>query len=106
MITVTNEANDRIVEQASKRNCNPSLVVDVKPAGCTGMEYKVTWASDEKPEYLIYSKNPVRIYATARANEILEGAELVLKQEGFNTGFDFVNPNVKSQCGCGKSFTT
>lgn len=104
MIDVTPEARARIMEQATKANRQPTLIVDVAPAGCSGLQYKITWATDNKPEWLIYARNPVRIYATPQASTVLEGASLVLKQEGLNTGFDFENPNVKDQCGCGKSF--
>ncbi len=34
----------------------------------------------------------------------LEGMEIDWVRNGLNEGFDFKNPNVRDQCGCGESF--
>ena len=34
----------------------------------------------------------------------LQGTRLEYTVEGFNEGFQFVNPNVTGECGCGESF--
>ena len=34
----------------------------------------------------------------------LDGTELDYVKEGLNEGFQFRNPNVKNECGCGESF--
>ena len=34
----------------------------------------------------------------------LDGTELDYVKEGLNEGFEFKNPNVKDECGCGESF--
>jgi iron-sulfur cluster assembly protein len=34
----------------------------------------------------------------------LDGTELDYAREGLNEGFQFNNPNVKDECGCGESF--
>ena len=34
----------------------------------------------------------------------LDGTELDYVKEGLNEGFEFRNPNVKDECGCGESF--
>ena len=35
----------------------------------------------------------------------LDGTELDYAKEGLNESFQFKNPNVKDECGCGESFT-
>ena len=35
----------------------------------------------------------------------LQGMEINYAKKGLNEGFEFQNPNAKSECGCGESFT-
>jgi iron-sulfur cluster assembly protein len=35
----------------------------------------------------------------------LDGTEMDFVKTGINEGFEFRNPNVKGECGCGESFT-
>jgi iron-sulfur cluster assembly protein len=41
----------------------------------------------------------------AKSMPYLIGIELDFVREGLNEGFKFNNPNAKTQCGCGESFT-
>ncbi|HAW92287.1 TPA: iron-sulfur cluster assembly protein IscA, partial [Candidatus Azambacteria bacterium] len=34
-----------------------------------------------------------------------DGTQLDFVKEGLNEGFQFKNPNVNGECGCGESFT-
>jgi iron-sulfur cluster assembly protein len=44
-------------------------------------------------------------YVDSKSLTALKGIELDYTRQGLNEGFEFNNPNVKAECGCGESFT-
>jgi iron-sulfur cluster assembly protein len=46
----------------------------------------------------------VKIVIDPKSLLYLDGTELDYAKEGLNEGFQFNNPNAKSECGCGESF--
>ena len=47
---------------------------------------------------------PKKVYVDPKTMVYLDGSHLVYKQDTFEEGFEFINPNEKSRCGCGESF--
>ena len=45
------------------------------------------------------------LFVDPKAVLYLLGSEMDFVNEKFKSGFVFTNPNEKSQCGCGKSFS-
>ncbi len=48
--------------------------------------------------------NGVKVVVDAKSLVYLNGTELDYTKEGLNEGFQFNNPNVSAECGCGESF--
>lgn len=46
----------------------------------------------------------VKVVIDPKSLAYLDGTELDFVREGLNEGFQFNNPNVRSECGCGESF--
>jgi iron-sulfur cluster assembly protein len=44
------------------------------------------------------------VFIDPKSLPYLSGTELDFGREGLNEGFQFKNPNVKGECGCGESF--
>jgi iron-sulfur cluster assembly protein len=53
----------------------------------------------------VIEKNGARILLDANSAVHLNGTELDYKDDLMQSGFVFINPNVKSTCGCGTSFS-
>ena len=49
--------------------------------------------------------NGVKVLVDPKSLIYLDGTELDFAKDGLNEGFEFNNPNVKDNCGCGESFT-
>jgi iron-sulfur cluster assembly protein len=68
------------------------------------MAYKLEFADCAAAEDLQFESHGVRVLIDPKSLPYLDGTELDFVREGLNEGFQFRNPNVKSECGCGESF--
>ncbi len=82
------------------------LRVGVKGGGCSGFSYMLDLteepASDSDEEL---DSNGVKILCDNKSLLYLSGTEIDFKDENFQKGFVFKNPNATSSCGCGSSFS-
>lgn len=77
--------------------------IKVQRAGCNGHTYAMEWCyMKQHGDHIIEA--PKRIYIDPKSAIFLFGSELQYKKEQFSEGFEFVNPNETSKCGCGESF--
>ncbi|MCF6215193.1 MAG: iron-sulfur cluster assembly accessory protein [Emcibacter sp.] len=104
-ITITDAAVARIRAIISNRD-KPSLGVRLGTStkGCNGLSYTVDYVdevnpADEKIEY-----KEITLYVDAMSLIYLIGSVMDYKDEKFQSGFTFTNPNEKGRCGCGESF--
>jgi iron-sulfur cluster assembly protein len=82
------------------------LSVRVVPAGCSGFGYDLNLVKDIKAGDVVGEQDGIRLVTDALSQQYLAGTEVdyVVGQTG--QGFKFENPNAKSTCGCGTSFST
>ena len=103
-ITLTENAARRVKTFMTKRACI-GLRLTVKTSGCSGMAYALEFADAADQDDLRLESHGVMLLINPKSLPYLNGTELDFVREGLNEGFKFNNPNVKSQCGCGESFT-
>lgn len=103
-ITVSDRALEKIRQLLAGNSAEKGLRLKVVAGGCSGFEYKM--AIDERaPDDRVIEKNGARILLDANSAVHLNGTELDYKDNLMQSGFIFINPNVKSTCGCGTSFS-
>jgi iron-sulfur cluster assembly protein len=107
MITVTETAASQIVKMLAKQQAEASgLRVGVKAGGCSGFEYVFAWEPAPRDTDLVFDgPNGVRVWIDPRSHRLLDGTTLDYDTSLMSRGFVFQNPNAKSTCGCGTSFT-
>lgn len=103
-ITLTEKAAARVHAFMAKRTCL-GLRIAVKSSGCSGMAYALEYADAASEDDLLFESNGVTLLVDSKSLPYLNGIELDFVREGLNEGFKFNNPNAKSACGCGESFT-
>jgi iron-sulfur cluster assembly protein len=82
------------------------LRVGVKAGGCSGFEYVFDWeASPGEGDLVFDGPRGVRVWVDPRSHRLLDGTTLDYDTSLLSKGFVFQNPNAKSTCGCGTSFT-
>ncbi len=104
-ITMTDVAAAHIKKQLTKRGKGQGIRLGVKTSGCSGMAYMIEFADEEFDGDSVFDyDNGVKIFIDPKSLVYMDGTELDFVKEGLNEGFQFNNPNVVSECGCGESF--
>ena len=68
------------------------------------MAYTLEFVDTPDTSDKIFQKGDVYVYVDPKSLLYIDGTELDFVKEGLNEGFQFNNPNVSSECGCGESF--
>ena len=105
-ITATEKAIAHISQHLQKRGKGKGIRVGVKTSGCSGMAYVLEYVDSESDSDHVFPIGEYNIYVDPKSLVYIDGTELDFVKEGFNEGFEFKNPNVKDECGCGESFNT
>ncbi|MEN9797074.1 MAG: hypothetical protein RL653_770 [Pseudomonadota bacterium] len=95
------------VKEVMKQNNFEGFVFAVKvvPAGCSGMGYDLNLVKDAAAGDLVFEQDGIKIATDALSAQYLGGTVVDYVTTVQGAGFKFENPNAKSTCGCGTSFS-
>ncbi|HEV8309501.1 MAG TPA: iron-sulfur cluster assembly accessory protein [Methylomirabilota bacterium] len=82
------------------------LRMGVKGGGCSGLSYNLEFDTELGKFDKQFDVDGIKVVVDAKSYLYLNGSTLDWVNQGLAGGFTFVNPNAKSSCGCGTSFTT
>ncbi|RKG94931.1 HesB/IscA family protein [Corallococcus carmarthensis] len=80
--------------------------IRVVPSGCSGLGYDLNLVKESKAGDQTWEQDGVTIATDALSAQYLSGTHIDYVTSITGAGFKFENPNAKSSCGCGTSFTT
>lgn len=106
-IFLSEVAAEQIKLQLEKRGTpNAALRLGIRGGGCSGFSYVLQFEDDppRDRDEVFYHYN-VKIVIDKKSLVYLNGSTLDWEKTLMKHGFKFVNPNEKSTCGCGESFT-
>lgn len=81
------------------------LRLGVKGGGCSGLSYVIDWAAAPTANDEVYERDGARVFVDRRSARFVKGTVVEWQQTLMHSGFAFQNPNVKTSCGCGESFS-
>jgi iron-sulfur cluster assembly protein len=81
------------------------LRMGVKGGGCSGLSYSLEFDTEKGKHDKTFEIDGVPVVVDAKSYLYLNGTTLDYVTEGLQGGFTFVNPQAKSSCGCGTSFS-
>lgn len=104
-ITLTESAAEHVKKMLQKQRQVVGLRLGTRKSGCTGFAYVVDYADEVKETDKVFNSRGVNVVIDSQSMPMLDGLTLDFVRENvLNEGFEFINPNVREQCGCGESF--
>ena len=103
-ITMTPAAESHVVRHLEHRNKGIGIRLGVRTTGCSGLSYVLEFVDEISEEDVVFNCGDVQLIIDPKSLVYLDGTQLDYVKEGLNEGFEFKNPNVKDECGCGESF--
>jgi iron-sulfur cluster assembly protein len=84
---------------------NVYLRMGVKGGGCSGLSYSLEFDNEIGPHDKKFDIDGVQVVCDKKSYLYLNGTTLDYVTQGLTGGFTFLNPQAKSSCGCGTSFS-
>jgi iron-sulfur cluster assembly accessory protein len=106
ILTLTPAAVAQVKEVMQQQNLTDHvLAVRVVPTGCSGLGYDLNLVKEGKPGDTVWQQDGITIVTDAISTRYLAGTTMDYVKGDTASGFKFNNPNAKSSCGCGSSFS-
>ena len=106
MLSLTEKAAEKVKEirQAEGIEDVMALRLRVVGGGCSGFSYDLYFDSAQDTDKT-FDSHGVKLVVDQMSLMYLVGTEVDYVEGLHGAGFKFQNPNVKSTCGCGSSFS-
>ena len=100
-IKFTDKALKQIDTLLSKKNKGSFFRIAIKGGGCSGFQYEFTFDKYKAEDDLNYDN----ILIDKASADLLKGSQIDYVSELIGDQFKITNPQTKSSCGCGVSFS-
>jgi iron-sulfur cluster insertion protein len=112
-MSVTAQEPVRVSASAAKRIATltaaegPAMMfrVAVNGGGCSGYQYEFTFDDTRTDDDILIEQDGARVLIDQVSLEFLGGSEVDFVEGLMGSHFEIKNPNAKSSCGCGTSFS-
>lgn len=81
------------------------LRVSVVGGGCSGFSYQMNFENESNGIDKIFEFDGLKVFVDQASLMYLRGTKIDYVETLEGSGFKFDNPNVKTTCGCGSSFS-
>lgn len=106
MVQLTETAVSKVKEILDTQEPKPAgLRIAVVGGGCSGFSYSMAFENNPGMLDKTYAFDGLKVFVDQASLLYLDGAEVDFVETLEGSGFKFNNPNVKSTCGCGSSFS-
>ena len=104
--TITRAAIDKVKSMMAKEGKEGfALRVGVKTGGCAGLSYDLRFQKSPYENDIVFTQGDLTIFVNEEAAKLLNGIQIDYVDTLKESGFKYRNPNAKSSCGCGTSFS-
>jgi iron-sulfur cluster assembly accessory protein len=106
MIQLTEGAISKVHEILQTQEPKPAgLRIAVVGGGCSGFSYSMAFENNAQMLDKTYKFGDLQVFVDQASMLYLDGVQVDYVESIEGSGFKFNNPNVKSTCGCGSSFS-
>jgi iron-sulfur cluster assembly accessory protein len=105
-VILTEKAIEMIKSTMERESLDGSgLRVGVVGGGCSGFQYSLDLEKEPKAGDLQFDHEGLKIFIDPMSAQYLNGTTVDYVETAYASGFSFSNPQAKSTCGCGSSFS-
>lgn len=104
-VTVTERAVRKIAAILKREPQGAMLRVSVEGGGCSGFQYKFDVERERAEDDIVLGGGEAEILIDPVSAGFLSGSEIDFVDDLIGASFKINNPNAKSSCGCGTSFS-
>jgi len=104
-LSLTPAAAERILAIGAAEGRALMLRVGVEAGGCSGFSYQFDLVEHAEPDDLTIERDGAAAVVDEMSLALLKGSEIDFVDELAGAEFRIRNPNAKSSCGCGVSFS-
>jgi iron-sulfur cluster insertion protein len=104
-ITLTANAAKRVAWIAARQDKPAILRLAVDGGGCAGFTYKFELADNPENDDAVAETDGVRLVVDPMSLELVKGSAVDFVEDLAGAVFRVTNPNARSGCGCGSSFS-
>ena len=107
VLSITSKATEQIKKiMSSAPDGMDSVIIGVDKSGCSGYAYKLDFGnSSDFKNFEIIDQDGTKVLIDPKATMFLLGSIMDYREDKLASRFVFDNPNEKSTCGCGESFS-
>jgi iron-sulfur cluster assembly accessory protein len=104
-VSVTERAVSKVAAILAKEPEGAMLRVSVEGGGCSGFQYKFDVERERADDDLVLGRESATILIDPVSVGFLAGSQIDFVDDLIGAAFKISNPNAKSSCGCGTSFS-
>ncbi|MBI1940096.1 MAG: iron-sulfur cluster insertion protein ErpA [Acidobacteria bacterium] len=105
-LELTTSAVEKVKEILGQQEPRPlGLRVAVVGGGCSGFSYQMNFENQTNGIDKTYEFDGLKVFVDQASLMYLDGTRIDFVETLEGSGFKFDNPNVKTTCGCGSSFS-
>lgn len=105
LIQFTELAGKKVTELFKREGEGEFLKIAITGGGCNGLTYKMKFISIPKKGDILVNTAGVSVIIDSKSALYIKGTQLDYDTQMMGGGFKFSNPNAKSSCSCGESFS-
>lgn len=104
IVNLTPEAAEQVKVLLKEEQGKEGLRLEIRGGGCSGMSYGLSFDNAQENDNIV-EQHGVKVFIDAKSSIYLKGTVLDYQSGLEGKGFVIKNPQAKSSCGCGESFT-
>jgi iron-sulfur cluster assembly protein len=105
LVLVTEPAGAKLQSLVAREQKGDYLRIKITGGGCNGLSYKMKFVKDTKRGDILVRSSGAQVLVDTKSALYLRGTHLDFSDKMVGGGFKFSNPNAKSSCSCGESFS-